>query len=524
MDSHQLHEQLLRPGAWPDSGGRTVTSVETHVSRLYFVGDRVYKVKKPVDFGFLDFTTLEKRRFFCAEEVRLNDRFAPDTYLGVVELRREGNRVRAGGGGELVDYAVAMRRLPRERMLDRLITAGDPSLPREMDRLARRLARLHRDSEVCREAGADLERVRTNWRENFEQSAPLVGVTLERDALDLVRGHVEAFLARHGDLLRERESDGYVRDGHGDLHAEQVCLTEPIRIYDCIEFNRRFRVADTAADLAFLLMDLDFRGRRDLDADLLTAYRAAAGDDPGLDVLLPFYKLYRAWVRGKVDSFLAVDPDADPGARAEATALARRYFNLALGYLVAPQLLLTCGLMGTGKSTLAAALARATGARVLRSDVVRKELAGDRAEKSSEAPYGEGIYSEEFTAATYARLLTLAARELDRGRPVIVDASFSRRRQRAPFARAAADHGVPCRVLWTTCPEAATRQRLEERRRAGTDPSDGRPELLESQAKDFEPPTPDEGTIQVDTAAEVDYTLHLLLARLVKGQDGGILN
>jgi aminoglycoside phosphotransferase family enzyme/predicted kinase len=494
-----------------------VTSVETHVSRLYFVGDRVYKVKKPVDYGFLDFTTLEKRRFFCAEEVRLNDRFAPDTYLGVVELRREGNRVRAGGSGPLVDYAVAMRRLPRERMLDQLIAAGNPALSREMKRLARRLAELHRDSEVCREDGADLERVHTNWRENFEQSAPLVGVTLEREALDLVRSRVEAFLARNGDLLLDRESEGHVRDGHGDLHAEQVCLTEPIRIYDCIEFNRRFRVADTVADLAFLLMDLDFRGRRDLGAGLLAAYRTAAGDDPDLELLLPFYKLYRAWVRGKVDSFLAVDPDADPGARAEATSLARRYFNLALGYLVAPQLLLTCGLMGSGKSTLAAALARATGARVLRSDVVRKELAGDRARESSEAAYGEGIYSEEFTAATYARLLDLAAGELERGRPAIVDASFARRRQRDAFARAARDAGVPCRVLWTVCPDETARQRLAKRRQEGTDPSDGRPELLETQARNFAPPAPDEDTIRVDTAAEVDYTLQLLLIGVVEG-------
>jgi aminoglycoside phosphotransferase family enzyme/predicted kinase len=513
MDQQTLHTALMCPEAWPQ-GRNEVEFCETHVSRLYFVGDRVYKVKKPVDFGFLDFTTLDRRHFYCTEEVRLNQRFAPDTYLAVLELRAEGTRVTVDGPGILVDYAVAMRRLPRERMLDVLIARDAPELPAAMVPLGRTLAALHRTSEICREAGTDLCRIRQNWRENFSQVARLGGTTLATRGLELSRAYVAGFIDRRASLLAAREAAGEVRDGHGDLHAEHVCLTRPLRIYDCIEFNRRFRVADTAADLAFLLMDLEYRGRRDLAVGLLEAYRGSAGPDAERPLLLPFYKFYRAWVRAKVDSFLGADPGVQPATRAAATVRARRYFNLALGYLCRPRLLLTCGLMGSGKSTLAAPLATALGALLLRSDAVRKELAGARSAGSDQAAFNQGIYAPDFSRTTYSRLLALAGEGLRTGRTVIVDAAFGDPKRRQTFLDLATAQGVPGTILWIDCPPAIARQRLVERRQAGQDLSDGRPELYAAQAAGFSIPAPPEPLIRVDTTGDVDYNVQSILCEL----------
>lgn len=515
MDPADLHRALLEPASWGAGDDLAVDFTETHVSLLYFLGETVFKVKKPVDFGFLDFRSLPRRRFYCGEEVRLNARFAPGTYLRVAPLCRNGERIRLDGPGTAVEYAVVMRRLPAARMLDRLIAAGEPGLPGEMTRLGRRLAELHRTSPVPAERpGSDRERVWENWQENFRQCAGLTGVTLVPGALDRVREAVTGFLEDHRGLLDRRQVQGLVRDGHGDLHAEHICLTDPLQIYDCIEFNRRFRVADLLADLAFLLMDLEFRGRPELAAAVLAAYRGAWGDDPDASLLLPFYRLYRAWVRGKVDSFLAMDPGADPGLRRQATTLARRYFNLGLGYLVAPLLMLTCGLMGSGKSTLARTLARATGALLLRSDVLRKELAGTAAAGSGELPFGAGIYTPAFTARVYDLLLERAQAGLEEGRTVIVDASFSRAELRHTFCRAAGDRQRPTTILWARCPRTIALERLARRTRQGGDPSDGRPELWAEQAQRFEAPGAEEGTIAVDTTGDVDYTVQLILCRL----------
>jgi uncharacterized protein len=517
MDEQKLHHALLERETWPGRSGR-VEFCETHASRVYLVGDRVYKVKKPVDFGFLDFTTLERRRHFCAEEVRLNDRFAPGTYLGVGELRFSGGRIRLDGQGELVEAAVVMRRLPAERMLDRLLASADTGLPAAMTVLGARLAALHAASTVCHQApGSDRRQVHDNWEENFTQTENFVPALLTPTGLDVARSKVDEFFRKWGSLLVEREAAGFVRAGHGDLHSAHICLQEPLQIFDCIEFNSRFRIADTAADLAFLLMDLEFHGRRDLAATLLMAYRSADGPAPGPDRLITFYKVYRAWVRGKVDGLLAVAPGAGEKARARATAMARRYFNLALGYLAPRCLLLTCGLMGSGKSTLASALSRVLGASILRSDLVRKELAGAAAEGSSRHPFGAGIYTPVMTAATYDKLHELAMEGLRTG-PIIVDAAFPDPARRQSFLDTAAALGWPCLVLYCQCPETVARQRLAERERRGGDLSDGRPEIYSRQAAVFSPPEGDEPRLVIDTTRDVDYNVQLVIGYLPDGR------
>jgi uncharacterized protein len=515
-----LHKALLRPAAYPEETA-AVSHRETHISHLYFTDRYVYKIKKAVDFGFLNFTSLDRRRFYCHEEVRLNQRFCPDTYLDVVEVRHCGSQYRLGGDGEIVDYAVRMRRLPEERMLVYLLQAGDPSLPAHMRRVGRRLAFLHRDSEIVLSDGgrSDLDNIQHNWQENFAQTAPFVGHTLCAGAQAATAAYVERFLADQEPLLRRRQEQGFVRDGHGDLHAEHICLTEPVRIYDCIEFNRRYRVADVAADLAFLLMDLDFRQRRDLTAVTLKAYRAAAAADRELSRLLPFYKVYRAWVRGKVESLLAADATAGTAEREAAAGRARRYFSLALGYLCPPVLILTCGLMGVGKTTVGRALSAALGATLLRSDELRKGLAGLPPTAAREEPFGSGLYSAEMTARTYERLLERARDELAAGRPVVADAAFLRRAERDRFAAAAGRTGRPTLLALLSCPAEMALERLDRRQALGDDASDGRRELAASQARIFEPPDAAENAIHIDTAADVDYNVQRLLCAIIE-RDG----
>jgi uncharacterized protein len=511
----RLHQALLRIDTYPGEHG-PVTFRETHVSRLYFTAAHVYKIKKAVDFGFLRFTSLAERQHFCQEELRLNRRLCPAAYLRVAAIRQEGAHFSIDGPGDTVDYAVVMRRLPQERMLDHLIERQDPHLPAEMERLAERLAAFHRQAEICQETTSegDLDRVRQNWRENFEQTEGQIGRHLLPQAHELFRKHIDSYLEEQNALLRRREAQGMVRDGHGDLHCEHVCLTEPLCIYDCIEFNRRFRVADVAADLAFLLMDLDFCGRRDLGQRLLSSYLAEAGDDAQMPLLLPFYKIYRAFVRAKVEGFLADDTEAVAEARQEAAALARRYYNLALGYLAPPALVITAGLMGAGKSTVAAALCRAHGGVLLRSDELRKRLAGLAPTTRRSEPFGSGIYAPSYNKRTYSALLEEAGQALAASRGVVVDAAFVRQSDREAFRRLAQRAKVPFLLVHVDCAIETLVERLEERQRVGDDLSDGRAGLLAAQAAIFEPITETIDSIRIDSASDVEYNVHLLLCRL----------
>jgi hypothetical protein len=317
-------------------------------------------------------------------------------------------------------------------------------------------------------------------------------------------------------LLSERETRGFVRDGHGDLHSRNICMTDPIQVYDCIEFSRRFRIADLAAELAFLLMDLDFRGRRDLAERFLTAYQQQAAD-PDLITLLPFYKSYRAWVRGKVEALLAGENDVAAETRQLALERSRRYFNLALGYHVPPMLLLTAGLMGVGKTTLARALAELLGAELLRSDVIRKDLAGITPARSQPDAFGKGLYSPAMTARTYTELQQRVAGLLRQGKMVIVDASFARAAERRQFFDLADRLAIPVRLLHLHCDRALTVTRLDRRQAIAQDASDGRRELLDAQAAVFEDIPRDPRVITIDTSAAVDYTTQEVICQLLTG-------
>jgi hypothetical protein len=519
MDSLTLHKALLNPRTY-SSGQKGVTFKETHISRLYFVGEHVYKVKKPVDFGFLDFTTLEKRSFYCQEEVRLNQRFCEGVYLGVVEIRDHDGCISIDGPGRTIEYAVMMRRLPEENMLPQLLVQNDPALRDRMAGLARHIAERYQRLERIGTGAEDphLDVVKNNWQENFTQTEPFIGQTISRNTFDYLKEYVLDFEEQHAGLFRQREAQGWVRDGHGDLHCEHICFLDGgIAIYDCIEFNRRFRIADVLADLAFLLMDLELRGRHDLADIVSDNYLEVIGRTEDTALLLPFYQVYRAYVRGKVESFLSNDQNADQSNRDAAEARAKKYFNQALGYLCrAPKLILVGGLMGVGKTTIARNLATPLGAELLRSDELRKEFAGISPQERRNEAFGEGIYSPSASQATYDLLFKRAMQTLQTGRTVIVDASFSNHAQRRRFRDAAEYAGYPAWTIAVTCDREVALQRLDRRQIHGQDASDGRRALYDQQALAFDPIGEEPHVLQVDGNIETPAIIDHLLCTMAK--------
>jgi uncharacterized protein len=514
----KLIKSLLKESAYPEPAGN-VRLIETHVSFIFLTDSFVYKVKKPVDYGFLNFTSLDRRRFYCEEEVRLNRRLCSDLYVGVVELRETpegpkfGNGAKgAGSGGEVIDYAVKMKKLPEERMLSHLVERGEVT-GAQIEEVARYVAKFHRNAEPADRNSpcGSLAIVRANWEENFRQAAPFQDQTIPRRDLGLIRGYVERFLAEHADLFRDRVAGGFIRDCDGDLHLENICLNQGVCIFDCIEFNDSFRFIDTASDIAFLLMDLEYAGRPDLGAQFLATYREATGD-PGLGPLLDFYKCHRAFVRGKVKS-IRMNEAGPKDQVAEAMESALRYFRLARGYALRsrlpPTLLITCGLMGSGKSALARELSFQLGAELVRSDQIRKALPQTpRAE--GEAGYDQGIYSASVNRTVYQALLQRAREVLCRGGSIVVDATFRRRSDRDSFRSLAAELKVPFFILETRAPEQVIRERLERRRLDPTEISDGRWEIFPRHRSEFEAPAPGEAVILESNrslADEVDQAL-----------------
>ncbi|MRR33590.1 kinase [bacterium] len=509
---------LLDPAAY-DETTSCVRLVQTHVSFLFITDHHVYKIKKPVDFGFLNFTTLDRRRFYCEEEVRLNRRLCPDIYLGVVELRETPDGVTFGGRGSVLEYAVKMKRLPAERMLDRLLDEGKVS-GEEMRDIARTIGEFHLRAERSGEIDGygSVEVIRRNWEENFRQVADFVPETLDRKDLLLIRDWVERFIGENSTLFEARVAAGCIRDCDGDIHGENICLTDRVYIFDCIEFNPRFRYSDTAADIAFLLMDVEYRGRRDLAEILLDEYLRTTGDQ-GVKGVLDFYLVYRAVVRGKVESFRLRDPQISAEDKQRAAERAARHFRLARGYILRrrlkPGLAVFCGLMGAGKSTLARELSFQLGLELVSSDVLRKELAGLSSTARRRDGYNEGLYSVASTIATYDEMYRRAETALRAGRGIVIDASFSRRSERLRFAALARATGVPFALIHAVCTEDVVKRRLESRAEDPYEPSDGRWELLSLQRRDFEPLSPPEDSwVEMDTSVPVresiDRILHVL--------------
>jgi len=324
-------EALLEPQAFPHRPQR-IELVQTQMSLIYLTGEYVYKVKKPVNLGYLDYTTLEKRHFFCCKELELNRRLCPDAYLAVIPIVKENGGLRVEGQGEVIEYAVKMRQLPGGRMMDVLLPRGQVT-PEMVARVVERLVSFHQRAETNQEIAAfgKLDVIRQNCDENFVQTEKYVGLTILRAKYERIRNYTNDFIEGNAGLFEKRVREGRIRDCHGDLHAAHVCFTDDICIYDCIEFNDRFRYCDVASELAFLAMDLDRYQQAGLSRHLVNTY-AGLSHDEGLLSLLDFYKCYRAYVRGKVEGFKLDDPLISQAEKAKALQTALSYFQLAESY------------------------------------------------------------------------------------------------------------------------------------------------------------------------------------------------
>lgn len=473
MELASLIAALSDPSAYPHA----VDAVEvrqTHISVVFLAGPYAYKIKKPVGLGFLDYSTLDLRRHFCEQEVALNRRLAPSVYLDVVPIARVGDSLRLEGPGEAVEWAVKMERLPegatlRERLRLEEITVA------VVEAVAARIAAFHAQAESGPDiaAAARFEAVARNARENLEQSEPHAGRTLSRAVFERLCQLNEATLERLRPIIEDRAARGLPRDTHGDLRLGHVYLfperrpPDDLVIVDCIEFGERYRHSDPVADMAFLVMDFARHGRRDLGRAFADAYFRDSADAEGR-TLLAFYTAYRAAVRGKVLGLKHEESEVPASERAAGLIEARAHWLLALGELEAPHrrpcLVLVGGLPGSGKSTLARDLAGRADLVVIRSDAVRKELAGLPDGDPSPAPWGEGIYSAEWSDRTYAECARRAESHLFEGRRVVVDASFGRETYRHDFLELAKRWGVPAALLVCRAEPSVVRARLEGRR------------------------------------------------------------
>jgi len=515
----KIIEELSRPEAWPDQVD-SVEVLQTHISVIFLAGDQVLKVKKPVDFGFLDFTTLEKRRHFCEEEVRLNRRLSPDIYLGVLPVTTGADGLRFGGPGNPVEYAVLMRRLDEEKLLSSLLES-ERAGPADMERVARKIAAFHKGTpaspEITRIGGT--EAVIFNTEENFEQIQPYIGETLDQGTFERIRDYTRSFIRSNEDLFKQREAERWIRDGHGDLHTQHICLDDEIQIFDCIEFNERFRYGDILSDAAFLIMDLDRLGFGDLAQAFRTDYLGLM-DQQDQNALLNFYGCYRAVVRGKVEGFRSRDTGIPEAEALAAAGSARSFHLLAQRYartLYPLTLIVACGLMGSGKSSSAACLQELLDVEIVSSDRVRKELAGLEPSATRHVPFGSGIYSEMHSARTYEELHRRAEAFLGEGQSVFIDASYMDPSRRAEAMEVARETGVRAILIHFEADNGELKDRLGKRVREKSEVSDGRESILSEQMEAFTPPDELPGTarLTVDTSRGTEETLRTIYSRLL---------
>ncbi len=484
----ELTGALRQPEAYPHETG-AVGFRQTQMSLLFFAGDFVYKVKKPVNLGYVDYTSVEARHHFCKREVELNRRLCPQAYLGVVAVTRCQGRMRVEGGGNVVEHAVKMRQLPEELMLDYLLTGGWATVPM-MHTIASRVASFHSHAASSADIATfgNISAIRYNTEENFQQTLSGVNQIVTRTNHSLLREYTNNFLATHAPLLARRVKEGRIRDCHGDLHAAHVCMTDEVCIYDCIEFNDRFRYGDVASEVAFLAMDLDRFRRHGLSQAFVDSYAGISGDS-GIVELMRFYKCYRAVVRGKVEGFKLSDKNIPEEEKRKALYLARTYFHMATSYATGQGLLIIMsGLTGSGKSTVAQELGNLLAGTVISSDIVRKELAGLPADQHSYEAFGQGIYSPEWTQQTYGEMLRRAQQVLSGGHCAILDASFLSSRERKRAIETAKQQHARALLVECTAPHELLRGRVTQRRTEAT-VSDARPEILEGQIETRDPVT-----------------------------------
>ncbi|MDO8704185.1 MAG: AAA family ATPase [Sulfuricaulis sp.] len=502
--------QALHNAACYNHAVQDIHVVETHISWVVLTGPYAYKIKKPVNLGFLDFSALDKRRFYCEEELRLNRRLAEALYLGVIPITGSPASPRLNGSGAAIEYAVKMVQFSEEARLDRMLARGELQ-PMHIDLLAQELAAFHGRiaSAGHDQAFGDPEHVHEPVRQNFEQIRPRIEA---RDQVQLRRLEIwsELSFAELKKIFAARKHRGFIRECHGDAHlANMVWRDDRVVLFDCLEFNENLRWIDTLSELAFVTMDLDDRARPDLARRALNSYLEHTGDYEGIAVFR-FYQVYRALVRAKVACIRSSQSGLSAAEKQKVRAEYLGYAQLAERYTQSPQatLIVTHGFSGSGKTWLSQQLLANLGAIRLRSDVERKRLHGLAPQARSGSNIDDGIYTATAGRRTYARLAELAQTILRAGYPVIVDAAFLKREQRAQLRAAAEQARAPFVILDIRAPDNILRERLRQRARQNQEVSEADLAVLDRQLATQEPLTADEqaATLIVDSGISPDIT------------------
>ncbi len=500
MDTHDADDTqarlvaMLRTSAMFGGDVPRTELLETHISRVLLTGTHAYKIKKPVDLGFVDFTTLEARRRYCEAELRLNRRLAPALYLGVVAITGTPEHPVIGDDGPVLEYAVKMREFPQDALASRELARGRLTMA-HIDELATKIAAFHARIDVASADGpfAGSAEILGAALDNFAQIRALMENAEQTTALDALRDWTEREHAALAPLFGRRRRDGFVRECHGDLHLGNIAIVEgKVTVFDCIEFNDRLRWIDVMSEVAFAVMDLQDRKRPDLAYRFLNAWLEITGDYAGLAVLR-FYLVYRAMVRAKVTRLRA----AQLGTADAQTALLgefRAYLELARFYAIPPRpaILITHGLSGSGKTTLSQRLLQRAGAIRIRTDVERKRVRGLAATARSGSVVGGGIYTADATEAVYRRALTLARAVATAGYVAIVDGTFLERRQRDLFRALGEELDVPFLMVTFDAAEETLRERVARRGERATDASEANLAVLRRQLQVQEPLAPEE--------------------------------
>ena len=498
--SQTLLNALQNPALYdhPVSG---FTLMETHISWVILTGDFVYKIKKPVNFGFLDYSSLEQRAHYCAEELRLNRRLAPDMYLDVIAIHGSDSAPSLTGDGPIIEYMVKTRQFRQQDLLGNMQRAGTLAAE-HIDSLAATLAGFHQRIDQAPQDAiwGEPDQVHAPVAQNFEQIRPLLSDPADLEQLEQLEQWAHTTFQRLIPQLAQRKADGLIRECHGDIYLDNVTLIDgQVTLFDCIEFNDAFRWTDVMSDVAFMAMDLEDRGLPDLSQRFVNAWLEHTGDYAGL-IVLNYYKAYRAMVRAKVALLGLGQRDLSEQQRNEVLARYHGYTALAESYTQIPRRfgLLTHGVSGSGKSTLSVQLVSRLGMIRVRSDVERKRLFG----QDGSGQLDQDLYAPEQGQQTYARLAMLAAQVLAAGYPVVVDATHLLRAQRQLVRQAIEDQGAPCLILHCQAPLDTIEIWLNERQRKGGDPSDADIHVVRHQLEQLEPLDEQEQQITLTVATE----------------------
>jgi len=505
MEQTKLFESLKQPSFYGPNI-ESVNLLQTHISFVALTGKYAYKIKKPVNFGFLDFSTLEKRKFFCDEEIRLNQRLCPEIYIEVLPITKKNNIIELNGKGPVVDYALKMKEFPQNRIMTYLLKKGEIK-EETIEQICTIMINFYNSQERSDEIDkfGKVEAVRKNIEENFEQTKSVVDIAITKENYKFIQDVSNVFFDKKKNVFQQRINQGFIHDCHGDLHSGNIVVSDKIYIFDCIEFNKRFRFCDVASDLSFLAMDLDYLNYPFLSSYLINNY-VEKSNDKGIFKVLNFYKSYRAYVRGKVNGFRLNDPTIDQKEKRQIIETVKKYFDLSHYYASLfsldlntrkTLLIMVSGLTGTGKSTLALKLAVDYHAQPINTDIVRKELEGiDKFERHHDK-IDTGLYAPEKIDYTYEKVIEKAAKLLKKEENVVLDATFQKKKYRDMVKNVAKENNAFLIPIHCTCPDNVVKKWLEERLKKKT-VSDGRWEIYQNQKNTFEPYSSEENPFEID--------------------------